>query len=427
MSCTTLFEQVLDPDNRANPYPLFAQLRRQPVCRQEDGTYVVSTHAEIARLVSDPRISSEDLPDPQKFRWTGHPITDLFVRPIRAEIRRRHQPFIFRDPPDHDRLRGLVMRAFSPERVRRMREETADLTNELIGKFAGKAQIDLVDDFSYPLPVTVICKLLGVPPEDEPQFQGWATQLATALEPNQRADEETQAKNEQCFTEISDFLRDLIAKKRKEPQDDILTDLANGTKPGNASGDDPDEDRAETMNDFDLIATAVLLLVAGHETTVNLITNSVLTLLRCPEHWERLRDDPGIAPRLIEEMLRYEPPVQYRTRLAVADIPIAGVTIPKDAPVVLLLASGNRDPARFADPDRFDPDRPDNRHLGFGGGLHYCVGAPLARIEAEVALVSLARRLKNPRLVEDPPPYRPGASLRGPRHLCLAFDGIADA
>ncbi len=181
------------------------------------------------------------------------------------------------------------------------------------------------------------------------------------------------------------------------------------------------------MNDFDLIATAVLLLVAGHETTVNLITNSVLTLLRCPEHWERLRDDPGIAPRLIEEMLRYEPPVQYRTRLAVADIPIAGVTIPKDAPVVLLLASGNRDPARFADPDRFDPDRPDNRHLGFGGGLHYCVGAPLARIEAEVALVSLARRLKNPRLVEDPPPYRPGASLRGPRHLCLAFDGIADA
>lgn len=415
MSCTTLFEQVLDPDNRANPYPLFAQLRRQPVCRQEDGTFVVSTHAEIARLVADPRISSEDLPDPQKFRWTGHPITDLFVRPIRAEIRRRHQPFIFRDPPDHDRLRGLVMRAFSPERVRRMRQETTDLTNELIEKFEGKARIDLVDDFSYPVPVTVICKLLGVPPEDEPQFQGWATQLATALEPNQRGDEETRAKNEQCFTEISEFLRDLIARKRKEPQDDILTDLANG------------DDDTERMNDFDLIATAVLLLVAGHETTVNLITNSVLTLLRFPEHWQRLAREPEIAPRLIEEMLRYEPPVQYRTRLAIADIPIAGVTIPKDAPVVLLLASGNRDPARFADPDRFDPDRSDNRHLGFGGGLHYCVGAPLARIEAEVALVSLAKRLGKPRLVEDPPPYRPGASLRGPRHLCLSFDGIAQA
>ena len=413
MSGSTLFEQILDPAHRANPYPLYADMRKVPVARQEDGTYVVSTHAEIARLISDPRISSEDLPDPQKFRWTGHPITDLFIRPIRAEIRRRHQPFIFRDPPDHDRLRGLVMRAFSPERVRRMREETTDLTNELIEKFAGKARIDLVDDFSYPLPVTVICKLLGVPPEDEPQFQGWATQLATALEPNQRADAETQAKNEQCFTEISEFLRDLIAKKREAPRDDILTDLANG---------DADTER---MNDFDLIATAVLLLVAGHETTVNLITNSVLTLLRFPEHWQRLRDEPAIAPRLIEEMLRYEPPVQYRTRLAIADIPIAGVTIPKDAPVVLLLASGNRDPDRFADPDRFDPDRSDNRHLGFGGGLHYCVGAPLARIEAEVALVALAKRLNNPRLVEDPPPYRPGASLRGPRHLCLSFDGIA--
>lgn len=418
MSCTTLFEKVLDPENRANPYPLFAQLRRQPVCRQADGTYVASTHAAIARLVSDPRISSEDLPDPQKFRWTGHPITDLFVRPIRAEIRRRHQPFIFRDPPDHDRLRGLVMRAFSAERVRAMREETRQLTDELIDKFAGKTRIDLVDDFSYPLPVTVICKLLGVPPEDEPQFQGWATQLATALEPNQRADAETQAKNEQCFTEISEFLRDLIAKKREEPQDDILSDLAKGE-------DAPDG--PEPMNDFDLIATAVLLLVAGHETTVNLITNSVLTLLRCPEHWQRLAREPEIAPRLIEEMLRFEPPVQYRTRLAVADIPIDGVTIPKGAPVVLLLASGNRDPARFSDPDRFDPDRHDNRHLGFGGGLHYCVGAPLARIEAEVALVALARRLENPRLVADPPPYRPGASLRGPRHLCLDLDGIAAA
>ena len=180
------------------------------------------------------------------------------------------------------------------------------------------------------------------------------------------------------------------------------------------------------MNDFDLVATAVLLLVAGHETTVNLITNGMLTLLRFPEHGERLRAEPEIAPRLIEELLRYEPPVHYRTRLALADIPVAGITIPKDAPVIFLLAAANRDPTRFPDPDRFDPDRTDNRHLGFGGGLHYCVGAPLARIEAEVALVSLVRRLKGLTLVEDPPPYRPGASLRGPRHLPLALEGVAE-
>ncbi len=411
---STLFERFLDPDNRADPYGLFAELRREPVCRQEDGTYVVGTHAEIDRLLHDPRISSDDLPDPQHFRWTGHPITDLLVRPVRAEIRKRHRPFIFRDPPDHEALRGRVMRAFSVERVRGMRAKTERLTHDLIDKLAGKARIDLVDAFSYPLPVTVICHLLGVPPEDEPRFHGWATQLATALEPNQRGDEETQIKNEETFAEIADYLQDLVKAKRREPADDILSDLA--------AGDD-----AERMNDYDLIATAVLLLVAGHETTVNLITNGMLTLLRFREHLERLRREPEIAPRLIEELLRYEPPVQYRTRLALADIPLAGTTIPEGAPVVLLIASGNRDPARFADPERFDPDRRDNRHLGFGGGLHYCVGAPLARIEAEIALVALSRRLREPRLLADPPPYRPGASLRGPSALPLAIAGIAAA
>ena len=167
MSGSTLFEQILDPAHRANPYPLYAEMRRVPVARQADGTYVVSTHAELARLISDPRISSDDLPDPQKFRWTGNPVTDLLVRPVRAEIRKRHRPFIFRDPPDHDRLRGQVMRCFTPERVRGMRGKTQTITDDLIGKMRGKTRIDLVDDFSYPLPVTVICELLGVPPEDE--------------------------------------------------------------------------------------------------------------------------------------------------------------------------------------------------------------------------------------------------------------------
>ncbi len=327
MSGSTLFDQILDPANRANPYPLYAELRKVPVARQEDGTYVVSGHAELARLISDPRISSDDLPDPQKFRWTGHPVTDLLVRPVRAEIRKRHRPFIFRDPPDHDRLRGQVMRCFTPERVRGMRAKTQEITDDLIGKMRGKTQIDLVDDFSYPLPVTVICELLGVPPEDEAQFHGWATQLATALEPNQRGDAETQAKNEVCFNEIADYLQGLIKEKRKDPQQDILSDLATDK---------------EGMNDFDLIATAVLLLVAGHETTVNLITNGMLTLLRFPEHGARLRAEPDLAPRLIEELLRYEPPVHYRTRVALTDIPVAGITIPKDAPVIFLLAAASK-------------------------------------------------------------------------------------
>jgi cytochrome P450 len=182
------------------------------------------------------------------------------------------------------------------------------------------------------------------------------------------------------------------------------------------------------MSREDLLATANLLLVAGHETTVNLITNGILTLLRHPDVIGRLNDEPGLVITLVEELLRYEPPVQMRTnRTTVADIKIAGTTIPKGSPLALMIAAGNRDPSRFGDPDRFDPARADNAHLGFFGGIHYCFGAPLAREEAQVALQELARRLINPRLVTDPPPYRPNPELRGPRHLFIEYDAVAPA
>jgi cytochrome P450 len=178
----------------------------------------------------------------------------------------------------------------------------------------------------------------------------------------------------------------------------------------------------------DLLSTAALLLVAGHETTVNLITNGMLTLLRHPDVLDRLRHEPDLITPLVEELLRYEPPVHMLTRRStLADINIAGTTIPEGSPLMLVLAAGSRDPDRFPDPDRFDPERTDNRHLGFGSGIHYCFGAPLARVETQVALPALARRLVNPALVADPPPYRPNPELRGPRHLVVEFDAIAPA
>jgi hypothetical protein len=250
---------------------------------------------------------------PPLLHWTGNPIKDLIVDPIKEQIRARHRPFIFRDPPDHDALRRRVMREFSPECVRAMRDKTEKIAHELIDDCQSRDRIDLVDDLSYPLPVTVICELLGVPREDEPQFQGWATQLATALEPDQRTDEENRKKSQIALNEISAYMQALIHRKRADPQDDMLSGLATYR--------DPSDGR---MNDYDLISTAILLLVAGHETTVNLITNGMLTLLRHPEHLERLRATPAIAPRLVEELLRYEPPVHYRTRLALAEIEIGG-------------------------------------------------------------------------------------------------------
>lgn len=413
----SLLDQVKDFANRPNPYPIYAKLRLNPVSRQDDGTaegtWVASTHGTIARLLQDPRVSSETLPPADRPR-TGNPLTDLIVKPLKDWMMDRHRVFIFRDPPAHDVLRSAVMHQFSCERAQAMRARSDRLVADLLDEKCGAREIDAVDDLSYPLPVTVICELFGVPREDEPKFHGWATQLATALEPDSLSDPEIRAENSRTFDAIGGYMADLIKEKRRHPQDDMLSGLANHATPAGVK-----------MGDYDLIATSILMLVAGHETTVNLITNGLLTLLRHPDELERLRQDPMRAPRLIEELLRYEPPVQFRTRRTLSAIDIAGVTIPEGADLVLLLAAGNRDEAVFPDPDRFDPDRTGTRHLGFGGSLHYCVGAPLARFEAEAALTALARRLKAPRLIEDPPPYRQGAALRGPEHLRVAIDGMA--
>ncbi len=412
MTDDKLFDEILDPANRADPYPLYDRARQTPVARQRDGKYVVSTHAAIRSLIFDPRLSSEDLPPVHRPR-TGGLFRDLVINPIKDHITNRHRPLIFRDPPDHDVLRGFVMEQFSVPRVRAVHCRVEKLVNRLIDDCHGRSSVCLVDDLSYPLPVAVICDLLGVPESDEPTFQKWATQLSSALEPDARRDDITRRANIENFEAISSYMRDLIREKRRRPQDDMLSGLAARDGTGR-----------RRMSDFDLISTAALLLVAGHETTVNLITNGMLTLLRHPEELARLKQDPERAPRLIEELLRFEPPVHFRTRIALSDIEIGSEIIPKGAAVVLLFAAANRDPARFVEPQRFDPDREDNQHFGFGGGLHYCIGAPLARIEAEIALVTLCRRLVNPRLAYDPPPYRPGAALRGPEKLEISVDVI---
>ncbi len=413
MPDTILFAQVLDQVNRANPYPLYAQLRETPVVREDDGTYIVSTYAEIRSLLHDPRLSSDDLPK-SKHAKTGNLLTDFIVNPIKDWIVETHRPLIFRDPPDHTILRRQVMAQITAERVRAVNGRVGAIVDDLIGRMRGRQEIDVVDDFSYPLPLTVVCDLLGIPRSDGPKFQGWSKTLAELLDPDHQAREEDRLKAVADWDALTNYLGALVKEKRKRPTGDVLSGLAT-TK---------DKKRGR-MGTFDLLSTAVLLLVAGHETTVNLIANGMLTLLRHPEWMEKLRRDPTLAPRVVDELLRFEPPGQFRTRKTLAAIDIAGTVIPKDARLVLLFASGNRDPKRFAHPDRFDPDRTDNPHFGFGAGPHYCIGAPLARLEAEAALAALARRLVDPRLLADPPPYRPGASLRGPEHLMLGIGGIA--
>ena len=406
MNQGNLFEQILKPANRPNPYPLYSQLRATPVSKQEDGTYVVSTYREIVALLHDPRISSDE-------RKSTRGLGELAKKAVSGA----HESFIFLDPPDHDRLRRLVMRKFTPERVEGMHDRVTQLVNRLLDAQRDRGQLDIVDDFAHPLPVDVVSEMLGVPPEDRPRFEAWVPVLVRRLEPSQAVSETEVERAAQVATEMREYLVGLIAERRARPADDLMSGLATM-----ATSHDP----ALRMSDQDLLATVLLLLVAGYETTVNLISNSMLTLLRYPDALARLRRDPNSVIRTIEEVLRFDPPVHFRTRTTLADINIANVTIPKGATVVLLFASGSRDPARFVEPDHFNPDRTDNQHLGFGGGIHYCVGAPLARLETLAALSTLTRRLVAPRLVIDPPPYRENASLRGPRHLIVTYDRIED-
>jgi cytochrome P450 len=407
MTETSIYARVLDHANRANPYPLYAELRKSAVRREADGRYVVSTYREIAALLHDPRLGSDAsrLAEPYRSR-SG--VDDRQVLP---------PSFIRRDPPDHDRLRRMAMRHFgpptTPDRVDRMQPSLAGIVTRLIDAFADKTQVDIVDDFAYPFPIAVICGLLGVPREDEPRFRAWVDPIVDSIAANTG---EARQRRVQASTELGRYVHDLAQTRRGAPGDDLLSAFVN---------DDGPDGR---MSDDELVGTVVLLLIAGHETTVNLITNGVLTLLRHPDVLRQLREEPALAIRLVEELLRYEPPVQLLPeRFALADIEIAGATITKGSPVSLVLAAANRDPEYTRDPDRFDPDRADNQHLGFGNGIHYCFGAPLARLEAQIALTELARRLVSPRLVTDEPPYRLSPVLRGPRHLLVEFERVDPA
>ncbi|GHF02556.1 cytochrome P450 [Streptomyces griseoluteus] len=410
MTEPSLVARITDFANRADPYPLYAELRRTPVLHEEDDDpYVISSYWDIESLLHDPRISSDAT------NLTAAGADEL----NQAENTGLPPSFIRLDPPEHDRLRRIANSAFGPphkpRRIDGMRGELHGIVAGLIDGLASGTEIDLVDQFAYPFPVTVICRLLGVPREDEPRFRSWVDPVVASLDPETRqgADPDFVRKAQEARTQLGMYLAGLVEERIKDPRDDMLSDLAAGKGP----------DGAMTM--MEVLSTAVLLLIAGHETTVNLITNGMLTLLRHPEYLQRLREEPELAVNIVEELLRYEPPVQLLPqRTCITDIEVRGVPIPKGSRIWLMLAAGNRDPERFKDPERFDPDRDDLQHLGFGSGIHACFGAPLARLEAQIALAELARRLENPRLVADPPPYRPNAVLRGPRHLPVAVDGV---
>jgi cytochrome P450 len=312
------------------------------------------------------------------------------------------------DPPDHERLRALVSKAFTPRLIERMRPRIQAIADSLLDAVEDKGEMDLIDDYAFPLPIIVIAELLGVPAEDSNSFREWSD-AAVSGNATKEYLEEVLVPHMQAF---SDYLRRMFEEKRMNPKDDLISALVRA------------EEAGERLSEDELLGMVFLLLIAGHETTVNLIGNGVLALLQHPDQLEKLRNDPSLVKGAVEELLRYDGPVETSTeRFAREDVAIGGTVIPKGEMVLVVIAAADRDPERFADPDELDITRPDNRHLAFGKGIHHCLGAPLARMEGQIAIGTLLRRMPRLRLKESSQSlsWRSGMVLRGLQGLPVEF------
>ncbi|MFD7441340.1 cytochrome P450 [Streptomyces sp. NPDC059909] len=391
-----------DPAFVADPFPLYRQLREDSPVRRAliaGGleAWLVTRYEDGLAALSDPRLSS-DVRDASDHR--------LLQQLPETERDSMLSNMLRSDPPDHTRLRRLVSKAFTARRMAELRPRIQEITDGLLDAFVPAGRADLVADFALPLPVTVISELLGVPVEDRHEFQRWTDDMIM-----RGAELPDPAVVNAAWQDMRAYLTKLLETKRARPADDLLSALITA------------RDEEQQLNEDELIAMAFLLLVAGYITTVNLIGGGIAALLAHPDQLELLRSDPELLPGAIEEFLRYDGPVSPGiARFAREDVEIAGVTVPRGATVLIASAIADRDPGRFPDPDRLDITRRDNAHLAFGHGIHYCLGAPLARLEGQVAIGTALRRL--PGLALAVPPgelrWRPGG-LRGPESLPVTF------
>jgi len=413
--------EAMKLESRPDPYRFFDELRKTPVARVADGIYAVTGYWELLTLAHDPRVSSDISRSPLSAKLAAGAKPPPEAEHLTAYGR---QPsMIMSDPPDHDRARRQAMRHFgpphSPDLISSMGPDIERLCNELLDKATGKTRMDIVGEYGYRVPVTVICKVLGVPLEDEKAFHGWIFDFMAGIDlgPEAATDEGRirAEKGRESTAALKQYMQGLVEGYVGKPGDGLLSKLVNDGGPDGPM--EPDE----------AVSNAMLLLIAGHDSTVNTISHCVLTLLRNPGSVELLRRRPGLIPRAIEEVLRLQSAVQFfPSRSATTDIEVGGTVIPKGSAIFLMYGAANRDPRRFTDPATFDPERRDNEHFGWGSGIHTCFGGPLARLEVNLALEVFLRRVENPRLVVDPPPYRHSQVFRGPLHLWIDYDRIRD-
>ena len=392
---------LLDPEVLANPYPLFKKLRDHDPVHWDPflHAWIVTRYEDVVTVLT--RFSADRTPTPEQLDSMGmaamNPIAQVMVKQM-----------LFLDAPAHTRLRSLCSTAFTPAKVARLQQRIQEIADQLLDRALESGRMDVISGYASPLPAIVTAEMLGVPIEDHEQLKDWSTDFAEMLGNFQHNPD----RSERVLKSVEGMLMYFRAAMR---------DQSRHPRPGLVSSLMSAEVDGARLNDDEIIANLIVTMVGGQETTTNLIGNGLLSLLRNPDQLELLRSDPSIMTSAIEELLRYESPSQHTARLAHEDLTLGGKSIRKRQAVIAVMAAGNRDPSRFPDPDRLDLRRPDNRHLAFGWGAHFCFGAPLARLEGRIAFETMLRRLSNISLEPVDLVWRDNLGLRGLKSLPVTF------
>lgn len=393
--------RLLEPEVLANPYPLFAQLRTEDPVHWDPylHSWVVTRYADVVTVLRE--FSASRTPTPEQLSAMGlsrlNPLARVMVKQM-----------LFLDPPSHSRIRGLAACAFTPQRVSALKTRIQQLTDSLLDEVESRGRMDVIADLGEPLPAIITSELLGVSAEHARTLKAWSANFAEMLGNFQHNPERIPHMLE-TIENLTSFFRKAVDEQKKNPRPGLIHSLIKAEVEG------------DRLTDDEIIANCIITMVGGLETTTNLIGNGILTLLRHPDAMQRLRDDPSIIGPAVEELLRYESPSQHTARLASDDVELGDKKIRKRQAVIAVMAAGNRDPQRFPDPDRLDLTREDNRHLAFGWAAHFCFGAPLARIEGQIAIGTLLRRFRNIALAPGPITWRTNLGLRGLTALPLTL------
>lgn len=385
---------------RANPYPTYARMRNEaPINHSQGGAVQLSRYDDCSSILKDNRYGRDGFEAALQSRYGKD------ERPAEEQGR----SMLFCNPPDHTRLRSLVNRAFTSRVIEALRGSVQAMVNALLDRHAAVGRMDLIQDLAYPLPFTVICDMLGLPLGNHPEIKAWSDDISRGLDAYADSAFEIAMRGERARRKLREYLRGVITERRKAPRQDLLSLLIAA------------EEAGDKLSSGELVETCMLLFLAGHETTMNLIGNGTLALLRNPEQLARLRAQPELLGSAIEEMLRYEAPLQSTARILIEDVELRGQVLRKGTMVHLTLGAANRDPEQFPEPDALDIGRRENRHLSFGFGIHFCIGAMLARMEAQIAIGTLLERFTCLTLTTHQPQWQDSFTLRGLKHLPVAF------